>query len=385
VKWKHPQAGDGTTIFSIMSGLAKEYDAINLSQGFPNFPPDPELIAFVNSALNGPYNQYAPMGGYPELLEILKEKHTVSNGIRISANEEITVTAGATQALFTAILSVTKPGDEVVFFEPAYDSYLPAIQFAGGVPKPVRLNAPFRIDWDYVNDLITPKTRAIIVNTPNNPGCYVWSKSDWESLESIVEGKGITVISDEVYEHIVFTSEGHISVLDRPALRNNSFAIYSFGKNFHVTGWKVGYAVGGKSLMKQFRNIHQYLVFSVHHPTQVALCNYLKIPENYLNLATFYKNKRDTFISACKGSSFEFLPSDGSYFILADYSGISDTNDLEFAKWLTMEVGVAPIPISPFYSGDIDGQRLIRFCFAKTDNTLEEAGNKLKAVKPIRQ
>lgn len=380
----HPNLGSGTSIFSIMSGLAKEYDAINLSQGFPNFPPDPVLIALVNSALNGPYNQYAPMGGYPELLQILKEKHQTSNGINISANEEITVTAGATQALFTAIMSVTKPGDEVVYFEPAYDSYLPAIQFAGGTPKPVRLHAPFQIDWDYVKDLITPKTRAIIVNTPNNPGCYVWSESDWETLETIIEGKEITVISDEVYEHIVFTSSGHISVLDRPALRNNSFAVYSFGKNFHVTGWKVGYVVGSKVLMQQFRNIHQYLVFSVHHPTQVALYNYLKTPENYLNLATIYKGKRDKFLSACNGSSFKFLPCDGSYFILADYSRISDTNDLDFAKWLTVEVGVAPIPISPFYSGSDNGQRLIRFCFAKTDTTLKEAGDKLKAVKPIR-
>lgn len=380
---KQGTSGDGTSIFSIMSGLAKEYGAINLSQGFPNFPPDPALIALVNSALSGPYNQYAPMGGYPELLEILKEKHKASSGINISANEEITVTAGATQALFTAILTVTNPDDEVVFFEPAYDSYLPAIQFARGIPKPVRLQAPFQIDWDYVNDIITPKTRAIIVNTPNNPGCYVWSESDWESLEAIVEGKGITVISDEVYEHIVFSSTGHISVLDRPALRDNSFAIYSFGKNFHVTGWKVGYAVASTPLMKQFRNIHQYLVFSVHHPTQVALYNYLKTPENYLNLATFFKDKRDKFLRACMGSLFDFLPSDGSYFILADYSKINDTSDLEFAKWLTMEVGVAPIPISPFYSGGDNGQRLIRFCFAKEDITLEDAGNKLKAVKAI--
>lgn len=370
-----------TTIFTVMSALANECGAINLSQGFPNFEPDPLLLDLVHSAAKSGYNQYAPMAGHPGLRRTLADKHAASDGCTLDPETEITITAGATQGLFTAISALVCPGEEVLYFEPAYDCYRPAIALAGAVPVPVQLTAPdFHIDWDAVRKRINAHTRMIIVNTPNNPGCYTWKAADWEHLEELVTGRDIIVLSDEVYEHIVYDEGVHRGVLSRPALREQSLAVFSFGKNFHVTGWKVGYIAGSRTLMDEFRKLHQYIVFSVHHPTQHGIAAYLTDPSRYLDLSGFFREKYETFLEASTGSSFRFLPSGGSYFVLADYSAISDMDDRSFAKWMTREIGVATIPLSPFYSSPPADQRLVRFCFAKTDELLQEAGERLRKL-----
>lgn len=370
-----------TTIFTVMSALAKEFEAINLSQGFPNFEPDPDLLEELNSAMRNGYNQYAPMPGHLGLREILAEKHLKSSGRALNPASEITITAGATQAIYTSITSLVHKGDEVIYFEPAYDCYRPAVESVGGVVIGLALEAPdFKVDWELLSSMISSKTRMIIVNTPNNPGCFTWKKSDWENLERLILDKDIIVLSDEVYEHLVFDPEGHQSVLSRPALAKQSLACFSFGKNFHVTGWKLGYVAGDEQLMNEFRQLHQYTVFAVHHPSQQALYEYMQDPSTYQNLGPFYKEKYETFIKASKGSRFNFLPSEGSFFVLADYSKISDLTDKEFAVWMTKEHGIASIPLSPFYKEAPLDQRLVRFCFAKTVDLLQEAGEKLRII-----
>lgn len=370
-----------TTIFSVMSALANEYGAINLSQGFPNFEPDAELIALVHDAMKKGFNQYAPMPGHKGLRDILASKHQRSSGQSWDQDKEITVTAGATQAIFTAISSIVRPREEVMYFEPAYDCYRPAIELTGATPVPIALHSPeFTIDWNEVAQKITPQLRMIIVNTPSNPGCYTWSANDWDHLENLVAGKDIVILSDEVYEHLVYDPEGHISVLSREKLKDQCMAAFSFGKNFHMTGWKLGYLVASAALTEEFRKLHQYIVFSVHHPSQQGIAKYLEEPLHYEALAGFYREKYERFLHACSSSRFRFLPSAGSYFVLADYSDISDLDDRAFAEWLTREAGVACIPLSPFYSDPPTDQRLVRFCFAKTDDLLDKAGKLLSAV-----
>ena len=370
----------GTTIFTIMSGLANETGAINLSQGFPSFEVSRELIDLYNQAMVNNHNQYAPMPGLPALREELSKKTQKLYGAYYNPDSEITITAGGTQALYTAITALVHKGDEVIIFEPAYDSYKPAIELAGGIVRPYSLTPPnYRINWEEVKSMITDKTRLIMINTPHNPSGTILSKQDLESLAEITKGTNIIVLSDEVYEHIIFDGEEHQSVCRFEELRNRSLIIYSFGKTFHATGWKTGYCLGPEYLMKEFRKVHQFLVFSVNTPLQVALANYLKNEEHYLSLPTFYQSKRDYFISLIEGSKFKFSPCKGSYFQLLDYSYFSDEKDTELAIRLTKEFGIASIPVSVFYSSDVD-TKMLRFCFAKDNETLERAAEKIHAI-----
>lgn len=378
VRSKFPQ--QATTIFTVMSALAQQHQAINLSQGFPNFPPDPLLLQHLHDAVQEGYNQYAPMAGHLGLRQLLAAKHQKAYGCSLDAVHELTITSGATQALYTAIAALVHPGDEVVIFEPAYDCYQPAVEAAGGVVVPIRLRAPnFSIDWQEVQKAFHSKTRMVLVNTPNNPACTTWSELDWQQLEQLVVGKDIVVLSDEVYEHLVLGGRKHMSLLSRPALQEQGLAVFSFGKTFHVTGWKMGHIAGCKSLMEEFRKLHQYVVFAANHPMQEALFRYMAKEEAYAGLETFFERKYQLFVEACKGSGLQFLPSHGSYFVLADYSVWSDLNDRDFAHWLTVSHGVASIPLSPFYSAPMN-QKLVRFCFAKTDELLLEAASRLHKV-----
>jgi methionine aminotransferase len=371
----------GTTIFTIMSGLANETGAINLSQGFPSFEVSRELIDLYNQAMVNNHNQYAPMPGLLSLREELSKKTQKLYGAYYNPDSEITITAGGTQALYTAITAFVNKGDEVIIFEPAYDSYKPAIELAGGIVKPYSLTPPnYRINWEEVKQMITSKTKMIMINTPHNPSGTILSKQDLESLAEITKGTNIIVLSDEVYEHIVFDSEEHQSVCRFEDLRNRSMIVYSFGKTFHATGWKTGYCLGPEYLMKEFRKVHQFLVFSVNTPLQVALANYLKNEEHYLSLPTFYQTKRDYFLSLIQGCSFTFTPCKGSYFQLLDYSSFSDEKDTELAIRLTKEFGIASIPVSVFYSSEVD-TKMLRFCFAKDNDTLERAAEKIHAIK----
>jgi methionine aminotransferase len=371
----------GTSIFTVMSALAHEQGAINLAQGFPNFDCDPVLKALVSKFMEGGKNQYAPMAGVKELMSQLASKVNFLYDRKIDPEKEITITAGATQGIFTAIGAMVSPGDEVIVFEPAYDSYIPSILTFGGIPVPVTLSAPdFKVDWLYVESLINNKTRLIIINTPHNPGARVLSKRDLDQLTDLVERYAIYVLSDEVYEHLIYDHLEHHSVIRYPRLYERSFAVYSFGKIFHNTGWKTGYCLAPPALTEEFRKVHQFNVFSVHTPTQYAIAEYLKNPDVYMDLSAFFQEKRDRFISLMKGSAFQFLPSEGSYFILGDYSRISKAYDMEFAQWLTREIKVGVIPISPFYSAPPADQRVVRFCFAKTDDILEEASERLKMI-----
>jgi len=370
----------GTTIFTIMSGLANETGAINLSQGFPSFEVSRELIDLYNQAMVNNHNQYAPMPGLPTLREELSKKTRKLYGAYYNPDSEITITAGGTQALYTAITALVHKGDEVIIFEPAYDSYKPAIELAGGIVKPYSLTPPnYRINWEEVKGMITDKTKLIMINTPHNPSGTILSKQDLESLAEITKGTNIIVLSDEVYEHIIFDGEEHQSVCRFEELRNRSLIIYSFGKTFHATGWKTGYCLGPEYLMKEFRKVHQFLVFSVNTPLQVALANYLKNEEHYLSLPIFYQAKRDYFTSLIEGSKFKFSPCKGSYFQLLDYSDFSDEKDTDLAIRLTKEFGIASIPVSVFYSSDVD-TKMLRFCFAKDNETLERAAEKIHAI-----
>lgn len=370
----------GTTIFTIMSALAAEHKAINLSQGFPNFPTDPHLNELVYQYMKEGYNQYAPMAGVPALREILSHKIHQLFDFKPDPTTEITVTAGAAQGLFTAIAAFVHPGDEVIILEPAYDLYRPAIEVFGGIPVAYELKAPrYAVDWDEFAGLITPKTRMILINTPHNPTGSILRKADLDKLEALTADTNIIVLSDEVYEHLIYEGEEHQSVLRFPQLRERSLAVYSFGKTFHATGWRIGYCVGPAALMAEFRKIHQFNVFSVNTPMQYALAKYLEDENTYLNLSSFFEKKRDFFLSTMRGSRLQPLHCDGTYFHLFDYSSISQEPDTAFARRLTTEFGVAAIPVSVFYSDGRD-DKIIRLCFAKTEEMLEEAGALLQKV-----
>ena len=369
----------GTTIFTVMSALAARHEAVNLGQGFPDFDCDPALVQAVAAAMAAGQNQYPPMTGVPALREAIAEKIASGYGHRYDPDAEITITAGATQAILTAILAIVHPGDEVIVLEPCYDSYAPNIAMAGGVMVPVAMTADFRVPWDDVARAIGPRTRAIIVNTPHNPSATVLSTDDLAELERLVLAHGLYVISDEVYEHMCFDGAIHQSVSRRPALAEHAFVVSSFGKTFHVTGWKIGYCAAPAALTAEFRKSHQYVVFSVNAPMQAGIASYLKDPAPYLGLPAFYQAKRDRFRAALADTGFRLLPCEGSYFQVADYGALSDLPEAGFATWLTETAGVAVVPMSAFYSRPRE-QRLVRFCFAKRDQTLDEAARRLRAA-----
>lgn len=366
-----------TTIFTIMSALAKEHNAINLAQGFPDFEVNPKLIELVTKAMKNGHNQYAPMQGLMSLREAIAEKTEKLYSAQYDPEKEITITAGATQALFTAIAAFVKEGDEVIVIEPAYDSYVPAIELNGGIPKFVQLDdATFQVKWDHVKKLINQKTRAIIINTPHNPTGSILSAADMQKLEKMLKGRDILIISDEVYEHIIFDGIEHQSIARYPELAKRSIIVSSFGKTYHTTGWKIGYVLAPENLMTEFRKVHQYNVFSVNTPIQQAYAEILKDAALYLELGQFYQQKRDYFRQLIKGSRFDIKPVHGSYFQVLGYSKISDEKDVDFARRMTIEMGVAPIPLSVFFNNHHDTQCL-RFCFAKQNETLEKAAEKL--------
>ena len=369
-----------TSIFSVMSALANEHKAINLSQGFPNFKSDQKLIDGVTKAMNSGYNQYAPMAGSLELRQGISTKFEILYNSSYHPETEITVTAGATQAIFTIISAFIKPKDEVIIFKPAYDCYQPAIEVNGGKTIPIALKAPdYKINWNNVKECISTKTKMIIVNTPHNPTGTVMSENDMLKLQELTNDTNIIVLSDEVYEHIIFDGEQHQSICRFKNLKERSFITASFGKTFHNTGWKVGYCCAPKPLMEAFRNVHQFNVFSVHQPTQKALADYLKNSSHYLELPDFYQEKRDAFLSLIKDSRFKFTPSKGTYFQVLDYSEITTKNDVEYAKQLTIENGIASIPLSVFYDNKLD-HKVLRFCFAKTNETLKQAADILNKI-----
>jgi methionine aminotransferase len=359
----------GTTIFTVMSALAAERGAVNLGQGFPDFGCDPALVEAVAAAMQAGHNQYPPMAGVPSLRGRIADKVARLYGRRYDADAEITVTAGATQAIFTAVLAIVRPGDEVIVIEPSYDSYLPNIALAGGIAVRVPMTDAFRTDWDRVEAAIGPRTRAILVNSPHNPSGMILSEADLLRLEEIAVGHGLFVISDEVYEHMVFDGSPHRSLCSRPALAERSFVISSFGKTYHVTGWKVAYCVAPAQLTTEFRKVHQFNVFTVNTPVQHGLADYMADPSPYQSLAGFYQRKRDLFRDGLARTRFRLFPCEGTYFQLVDYSAISDLPEAEFAKWLTVELGVAAIPLSAFYDEPIE-HGIVRFCFAKRDETL---------------
>ncbi|OFX28609.1 MAG: methionine aminotransferase [Bacteroidetes bacterium GWA2_32_17] len=367
----------GTTIFTVMSSLANEYNAINLSQGFPNFPVSDELISLVNQNMKKGYNQYAPMMGIKELREVISEKTYNLYNVKYNPDSEITVTSGGTEAIFDAITAVVKTNDEVIVFEPAYDCYVPAIELNGGIPVYISLKYPdYKIDWNEAKNKITPKTKLIIVNTPHNPTGAVLDENDLKQLANIVQNTNIFIISDEVYEHIIFDGLKHNSLITVPELQQRSFIVSSFGKTFHATGWKTGYCVAPKELTVEFRKIHQFVTFSTFTPLQYALADFLKNPANYNGLPKFYKKKRNIFLNSIKKSKFIFVPSKGSYFQNLCYSEISDEPDYDLAIRLTKEIGVASVPLSAFYHDKKD-EKILRFCFAKDDETLNRAGERL--------
>ena len=372
---KQPQVQ--TTIFTKMSQLALEEGALNLSQGFPGFDCSEELQELLKFYSKG-FNQYAPMAGVPALRNSIAEKTRAFYGIDLDANSEVTVVSGATEALFAAVHCCVSPGDEVIMFDPSYDAYDPIVRLAGGVPVHIQLKASegFRIDWAELARKITPQTRAIMVNTPHNPTGSVWSMEDLEAFADIVKGTNMLIISDEVYEHIVFDGAQHASVLLHPELRKRSFVCGSFGKTYHITGWKIGYCLAPEYLTSEFRKLHQWVTFSSATPLQYALADYLKTPEHYLGLSDFYQKKRDLFASFFAGSRWKVLPSQGSFFQCLDYSAISDEADVDLAVRLTQELKVASIPVSVFYETP-PADRILRFCFAKNDDMLQEAAQRL--------
>ena len=370
----------GTTIFTKMSAMANKHEALNLSQGFPDFPIDPKLIDCTLKAMKSGYNQYAPMPGLIGLREAIAEKIEDAYSIAYHPETEITITSGATQAIFTAIAAFVKEEDEVIIFTPAYDCYQPAIELVGGKPVFVQLKSPdYKINWEEVKKLISQRTRMIIINTPHNPTGTLLSEEDLKELEKITAHSEIIILSDEVYEHIVFDGQKHASICRNKGLADRSIAVFSFGKTFHVTGWKMGYCIGPKQLMVEFRKVHQFNVFSSNHPLQHALTEYLNDSENYLSLGSFYQKKRDVFLSAITGSRFKVIPSKGTYFQLLDYSSISDQNDVMFAERLVHEYKIASIPVSVFYNSPLD-EKVLRFCFAKKEQTLEEAAKILSKI-----
>ena len=370
----------GTTIFSVMSRLAAEHGAINLSQGFPDFSAPQALFDLVAKHMRAGANQYALMAGALPLREAIAEKVAALYGLDYDVEQEITVTAGATQAIFTAVAALVRPGDEVIVFEPVYDSYVPSIELNGGRAVFARLTFPdYRPNWDEVRALVTPRTRMIVINTPHNPSGAVWSAEDMRALEALVRGTDIVIVSDEVYEHIVFDGRRHESVVRHPGLAERSFVVSSFGKTYHVTGWKIAYCLAPRELMAEFRKAHQFVVFCVNHPMQLALAEFMKETERYLGLADFYQAKRDFFRKQLEGSRFAPLPCAGTYFQSVRYDAISDEPDRAFVERLTREHGVAAIPFSAFYRDGRD-DHVIRFCFAKGEETLARAGERLRAA-----
>lgn len=363
----------GTTIFTVMSKLGTDYGAINLSQGFPSFDCSPELKHLIQFYMEKGENQYAPMSGVPALRQKISEKTQNLYGVRYDATEEVTVTTGATEAIFSAITTVVRQGDEVIIFEPSYDSYAPAVKLAGGIPVYISLDPPFEIDWDLVKQKINPRTRLIVINTPHNPTGKVLSKSDLNALAELVKNSRILLVSDEVYEHIVFEGRTHQSLMMNPELQKRTFVCGSFGKTFHITGWKLGYCLAPKEMSLEFRKIHQFVTFSVVTPIQYALAEFLDQPDHYLQLSAFYQRKRDRFLKAIGPSRFTYFPAEGSFFQMLAYEAISSENDFDLAVRLTKEVGVASIPTSVFYH-DRKNHKLLRFCFAKSDSELDAAG-----------
>lgn len=377
----------GTSIFTIMSRMAAEYNALNLAQGFPDWNCDDELIDLVHHFQKKGFNQYAPMQGIQSLRKIISEKIEKLYNRHYDSEEEITITAGATQALFTAISCVVKAGDEIIVFEPAYDSYVPDILSNYGIPVYIPLlPVNYSVDWDLVRKKITSKTKAIIINTPHNPTGSLLNENDIIQLEQIIKETGILIISDEVYEHITFDGNKHLSLASSEELAKRTFVISSFGKTYHTTGWKMGYCAAPEFLTKEFRKMHQFVVFSVNTPIQFAYAEFMKQEEKYLSLGKFYELKRDVFLSEIQSASgqskFKTQKCSGTYFQLLDYSDISDKPDLEFAEYLTKEVGVAVIPLSPFYN-DRKSRSIIRVCFAKSDNVLIEAAKKLNKITDV--
>ena len=361
------------SIFSVMSQMANAYRAINLSQGFPDFPISEELITLVNKYMRDGCNQYAPAAGVLPLKEVLAKKIQKQHDRSVDPKSEITVTAGATQALFNTIMALIKEGDEVIVFEPVYDSYLPAIKLAGGMPRPIALKGPdYKIPWDEVKNKISFKTRMIILNTPHNPCGTVITEEDIEQLKIITDGNDILILSDEVYEHIVFDEAKHLSILGTELYRR-SICVYSFGKVLHATGWKMGYCVAPEYLMKEIFKVHQFNVFSVNAPIQYAIAEYYKNEEHYLDVSSFYQKKRDLFLESIKESNFTFIPTAGTYFQILKYNEISSKSDVEFAEELVKDHGIACIPVSAFYSTNVK-ENALRFCFAKEDKTIEKAG-----------
>jgi methionine aminotransferase len=367
----------GTTIFTVMSALAAQHGAVNLGQGFPDFECDPKLLDAVNAAMRAGHNQYPPMAGVPALREAVAAKIAALYGHRYDAEHEITVTAGATQAILTAILAVVHPGDEVIVLEPNYDSYVPNIELAGGRVVRVALTAgTFRPDFAAISAAIGPRTRAIVVNSPHNPSATVWTADEMRQLAALLAPTEVLLISDEVYEHMVFDGVPHASASRYPELAARAFVVSSFGKTFHVTGWKVGTVAAPAALTAEFRKVHQFNVFTVNTPMQHALAAYLADPRPYLDLPAFYQAKRDLFRAGLASTRLRLLPSQGSYFQCVDFSAVSELSEEDFCKWLTVEIGVAAIPLSAFYA-DGRNQRIARLCFAKRDETLRLALDRL--------
>ena len=382
----------GTTIFTVMSALATEHQAINLGQGFPDFPCDRKLIESVNEAMLADHNQYPPMIGIPKLRQEISQKIQKLYGHHYDADSEITITAGGTQGILTAVLACVSPGDEVIIIEPAYDSYRPSIELAGGIVKAVSLQAvrdengqvsSYEIPWDALASSINPKTRLIMINSPHNPTGMVWNVADQDRLALLVNNTQILILSDEVYEHMVYDGAQHHSVASHPALATRSFLISSFGKTYHVTGWKVGYVAAPAALSREFRKVHQFNVFTVNTPMQYGLASYLSDASHYLNLPQFYQAKRDFFRAGLGATRFKLLPTPGTYFQCADYSKLNipqaKLNEADFCQWLTKEIGVAAIPVSAFYERPTESG-VIRFCFAKQEQTLANALERLQKL-----
>lgn len=370
----------GTTIFSVMSNLANKEGAINLSQGFPDFKVDDHLISLITQEMKSGFNQYAPMQGDFGLREQIAQKVASLYGQEYDPDTEVTVTAGGTQAIFTAITAFLEEGDEVIVFTPAYDCYVPAIELTGANPVFVELHAPsFKVDWEEVKKLVNHHTKMIIINSPHNPSGTVWNEEDMLALEKLTRDTDIIVISDEVYQHIIYDGQDHQSVARFPELAERSFLIGSFGKTFHATGWKVGYAMGPVELMKEFNKVHQFVTFAVNHPVQRGMATYLKNPDHYLQVSEMYQRKRDLFIAALSGSRFKITPAKGTYFQLLDFSDITQESDVDFSRRLTVENKIASIPVSVFYQNKSEDS-VLRFCFAKQDETLLKAAEILTKI-----
>ena len=367
----------GTTIFTVMSSLATAHKAINLGQGFPDYTMNEALVALVNKAMQSGQNQYVHMCGLPLLRERIAEKVNIAYQSNVNPDTDITITPGGTYAIYTALTAILRPGDEVILFEPAYDSYIPNIEINGGIPVCIQLKYPdYSIDWNLVREKVNEKTKAIIINTPHNPTGSVLSHEDIVQLKSIVADTGIFIISDEVYEHLIFDQKEHLSILRYPELFERSFVCFSFGKVYHCTGWKMGYCISPANLMTEFRKVHQFNCFTCNSPAQFALAEFLEEPAHYLQLGNFLQKKRDYFHSIMRQTKLESLPSYGSYFQLYSYKNISEESESEFAKRLTKDAGVATIPVNAFYKNPVDNN-VLRFCFAKKEETLEEAVNRL--------